>query len=385
MARRLTIIVVLVVIAVAILAAVVWTLPQPRAPDGPFGFPQADAVVLCDDEDLRVSVVNDAQHLFVQAIVWRDRDQTLGESTDGRAIGDRAYLDIDADADAAITTNVDRRYWLDVLPTRLGLSYQVHQGGGSMTHLRGDSKGRGAIRYVDTGGGAVARVDSFLVPLAEIGRAPGDDLSLVYWGRSEHPDLILNSLGVPYTDPYGIRPLPRERYHSITLAGQQPPLDAAQVPSGRADAAATAEPARPLPGVGTTPPELSAADWINADEPPTLAGLRGSVVLIDFWTTVCTDCVELVPHLNDLHERYAPRGLRVVAFTAQSRRGIKAFLEHRQMAVGYTIGTGSDLEKAYGIPKLPYAVLVGRRGRVLWHGRPTPDLERLIVAALGPG
>jgi hypothetical protein len=76
-----------VLIVVVIIAAIVWTLPMRQGPDlardGAFGFPQAEAQVLFDDPDLRVSVYNDARYLYVQAIVWNDADDTLGE-TDAR-------------------------------------------------------------------------------------------------------------------------------------------------------------------------------------------------------------------------------------------------------------------------------------------------------------
>jgi thiol-disulfide isomerase/thioredoxin len=394
MARRLILLAVLFLIAMAIITAFVWTLPAPQpegesvgsptlARDGAFGFPQGEAQVLFDDPNLRVSVFNDAQHLFVQAIVWSDGDDALGETNDGRAIGDRSYLEIDVDADAALTPNVDRRYWLDLWPHRLGLYYQIKQGRGRSSHILDDSEGRGSIRYVDTGRGTVARVDSFLIPLSEIGRETGDPLRLAYWARSESPDLILNSLGIRDTDPYAIGTLPQRSHHAITLAERQATLDPTQVPRGRGDAAAAEKPMKPLPQVGSTPPEFTAADWINADGPQTLANLRGQVVLIDFWTTACADCVNLIPHLNDLHECYASGGLRILGFTNQSRRGIESFLQRKQ-AIGYTIGTGSNLDTEYGVRKLPYAFLVGRDGRLLWHGRPTSaDIESRVVAALG--
>ncbi|MHC4083294.1 MAG: TlpA family protein disulfide reductase [Planctomycetota bacterium] len=394
MSSRLpTVIAVCVLIVLVIIAAVMLT-NRLRAPedaasdlvrDGAFGFPQSEAVVLYNDPNLRVSFFNDAQHLYVQAILWHDTDDTLGETQDGRAIGDRSNIQLDVDGNIAITPNVDRAYWVNLWPHRPGIHYQVELGGGVSTKPRDDSRGRGSIRHIDAGDGTVARVDSFLIPLAEIGRRPGDTLHLAYWARSESPALMVNSLGVPSTDPYSGSTMPRQSYHPIVLADRQPSLDPGQVPRGRDDtAAAAAKPKKPLPQIGTTPPEITADDWINADRPPTLAGLRGQVVLIDFWTTNCVQCVELVPHLNDLHERYGPQGLRIMAFTKQSRKGIEWFLQGKNLPIAYTVGTGSELESEYGIPSLPYAFLIGRDGRLLWHGRPSArELESRVLTALG--
>ena len=61
-------------------------------------------------------------------------------------------------------------------------------------------------------------------------------------------------------------------------------------------------------------PELTHADagsWINSP-PLTLAGLRGSVVLIEFWTFDCINCRRSLPWVSAMHERYRDHGLVVI-------------------------------------------------------------------------
>src|SRR4051794_30714268 len=77
--------------------------PQDLKRDGAFGFPQPRSTVLCDEPELRVSCWNDAAHLYVQAILWKDGDDTIGESADGRPIGDWSVLSLDVDADGKVT------------------------------------------------------------------------------------------------------------------------------------------------------------------------------------------------------------------------------------------------------------------------------------------
>ncbi len=59
---------------------------------GALGFPQADALVLCDRPDLRLSACCDGDDLYVQAIIWPDGDPALGAGEDGRTIGDSSSL-----------------------------------------------------------------------------------------------------------------------------------------------------------------------------------------------------------------------------------------------------------------------------------------------------
>lgn len=53
-------------------------------------------------------------------------------------------------------------------------------------------------------------------------------------------------------------------------------------------------------------PELEGGrSWLNTDRPLTLAGLRGKVVLLDFWTYGCINCMHIIPDLRRLEEKYA--------------------------------------------------------------------------------
>src|SRR5690349_24022537 len=59
-------------------------------------------------------------------------------------------------------------------------------------------------------------------------------------------------------------------------------------------------------------PEFAGIDkWLNS-EPLTLAQLRGKVVLVDFWTFACGNCVNTLPAVKSWHARYKDKGLVVV-------------------------------------------------------------------------
>jgi thiol-disulfide isomerase/thioredoxin len=349
---------------------------------GAFGFPQNKATVLCDTKDLRLSAWNDAAHLYVQAVVWNDDDASLGETPDGRPIGDWSHLALDVDADGKPTPNVDRNYMLNPWPNSPGLRYAVVLGANGTTGIKGDTKGRGAIRYVDSGGKKV-RVDGFLIPLAEIGRKPGDKIRFAYWGSSEKPQLTVNSLGFERKGRYYAHSLPREKYHELTLADRPASLDAKAVPNGQEDQVPLApkKPLQPRPKVGAVPPEVSAKDWLNADKPPTLAGLKGKVVVVEFWATWCGPCVAGIPHLNRLHDELGPKGLVLLSFTDQSKQGIETFMKGTSMK--YVLGCGSELAADYGVGGIPHAFVIGKDGKLVWEGNPgDKEFDRQVLAAL---
>jgi cytochrome c biogenesis protein CcdA/thiol-disulfide isomerase/thioredoxin len=66
-----------------------------------------------------------------------------------------------------------------------------------------------------------------------------------------------------------------------------------------------------LPDYGTAPPLHLDGAWINS-KPLTLAALRGKVVLIDFWTYSCINCLRTLPHLKSWYAAYHHKGLVII-------------------------------------------------------------------------
>ena len=64
--------------------------------------------------------------------------------------------------------------------------------------------------------------------------------------------------------------------------------------------------APPLPVEGEMPSLAGAGPWLNS-QPLTTAGLRGKVVLVDFWTYSCINWLRTLPHVRAWAEKYAAR------------------------------------------------------------------------------
>jgi cytochrome c biogenesis protein CcdA/thiol-disulfide isomerase/thioredoxin len=71
----------------------------------------------------------------------------------------------------------------------------------------------------------------------------------------------------------------------------------------------TSEPG--LPDFGVAPPLHPDGAWINS-KPLTIAGLRGKVVLVDFWTYSCINCLRTLPHLKAWYAAYHSNGLEII-------------------------------------------------------------------------
>lgn len=67
-----------------------------------------------------------------------------------------------------------------------------------------------------------------------------------------------------------------------------------------------------LEDLGPAPEFAGIINWLNIDHPLTLRELRGKVVLVDFWTYSCINCIRTLPYVTAWYERYKDRGFVVV-------------------------------------------------------------------------
>ena len=69
-----------------------------------------------------------------------------------------------------------------------------------------------------------------------------------------------------------------------------------------------------LPVLGRAPEFVDTQQWFNTpgNRPLTLSGLRGRVVLVDFWTYSCINCLRTLPYLKAWDARYRKDGLTIV-------------------------------------------------------------------------
>jgi thiol-disulfide isomerase/thioredoxin len=121
---------------------------------------------------------------------------------------------------------------------------------------------------------------------------------------------------------------------------------------------------------------LSALDgapvWLNS-EPLTAAGLRGRVVLVDFWTYSCINWLRTLPYVSAWHERYRDRGLVVVGVHAPEF-GFEHDLDNVRRAmseldVGYPVVIDNEFTiwRSFENHYWPAVYLVDRDGRVRFH------------------
>ena len=140
-----------------------------------------------------------------------------------------------------------------------------------------------------------------------------------------------------------------------------------------ADAQASApREGKPLPVLARAPEIRGTQRWFNTpgDRPLSLRSLRGRVVLIDFWTYSCINCIRTLPRLKAWDRRYRRAGLTIIGLHAPEF-SFERDAGNVENAIGrnelrYPVAQDNDFATwtAYGNQFWPAKYLIDARGRV---------------------
>ena len=144
-----------------------------------------------------------------------------------------------------------------------------------------------------------------------------------------------------------------------------------------------------LPDEGTLPPLDGAVQWLNSP-PLTREQLKGKVVLIDFWTYSCINCIRTVPYVRAWAERYKDQGLVVIgvhtpefAFERELPNVRKAVTD---FGIGYPVAVDNNwtIWRAFNNRYWPAHYLADAQGRIRYHhfGEGSADKTEAAIRAL---
>ena len=126
-----------------------------------------------------------------------------------------------------------------------------------------------------------------------------------------------------------------------------------------------------------TDPAIHASDWLNTDDPPTLAGLKGRVVVVEAFQMLCPGCVSHgLPQAQRIRQTFRPEDVMVIGLhsvfehhEAMTPVALRAFLHEYRIRFPVAVdapgrGTMPRTMEEWGLEGTPTLVLFDRQGRM---------------------
>ncbi len=117
--------------------------------------------------------------------------------------------------------------------------------------------------------------------------------------------------------------------------------------------------------VGKPAPAFAGEDLDG--KPLSLADFRGRVVVLDFWATWCGPCVQAMPHLQKVAEKYADKPVTVIGVNRDSQgaeKKIRNLLEEKKTTFRQLMDPEGDVAEKYEVTGIPQTVLIDTQGVV---------------------
>lgn len=117
---------------------------------------------------------------------------------------------------------------------------------------------------------------------------------------------------------------------------------------------------------GLPAPEISLKKLIGAPaaELKSLEELKGKVVVLEFWATWCEPCVDALPALNLLEERFRGQPVVFIHITDESEAAVLEFLKTQRINGWVAPEAGAEVFKAFRVYGRPYTVVLNKAGAV---------------------
>jgi thiol-disulfide isomerase/thioredoxin len=142
--------------------------------------------------------------------------------------------------------------------------------------------------------------------------------------------------------------------------------------------------------IGDKAPKLDIEHWVSdrdGDMPHVTEFEKDKVYVVEFWATWCGPCIASMPHLAELQDELADKGVQIISVSKEDLPTVEKFLERKvrgekdktygELTGVYSLTTdpdssvSKDYMRAAGQNGIPTAFIVGKTGQIEWIGHPT--------------
>ncbi len=144
-------------------------------------------------------------------------------------------------------------------------------------------------------------------------------------------------------------------------------------PAGAKDASKEKDDSPAMGMVGKPAPDFKLTS-LDGKQTVSLADLKGSVVVLDFWATWCGPCVRSLPTLDEVYRQNKEAGVKVFAVNIKEEpAAVRAFVEAKKLSVPVLLDKDGAVAQKYMAQAIPETVVIGKDGQV-----------RLVLVGAGP-
>jgi len=142
-----------------------------------------------------------------------------------------------------------------------------------------------------------------------------------------------------------------------------------------------------LLGIGRKPIFRAKLTKLDASTLSLPDDLLGKVVVIDFWATWCTPCLQSLPHMKQVYTKYKTKGVEIVGISfdrAEKKKMLSDFVTKHKLNWIHTYSGkywDDPTGRKYGITGIPAIWVIGKDGRIVSNNARS-NLEGIIDAAL---
>ncbi|MCP8304775.1 MAG: redoxin family protein [archaeon] len=113
--------------------------------------------------------------------------------------------------------------------------------------------------------------------------------------------------------------------------------------------------------------------WLNTVKPLSLEMLKGHVVLLDFWTYCCINCMHTIPDLKWIEEKYAGKPVVVIGvhsakfYNENDPDNIREAIQRYGIEHPVVVDKDMKIWRSYGVRGWPTIVIMDSSGKVVYH------------------
>lgn len=136
--------------------------------------------------------------------------------------------------------------------------------------------------------------------------------------------------------------------------------------------------------IGDPAAPLAISKWIQGGPVDLKAGKGKNVFVVEFWATWCFPCLETIPHLSELQQKYKEKGFVAIGISDEKAQTVQAFVQNMGDKMNYVVALDDKLKTkaaymdAFGQASIPMAFVVDRDGVVAWVGHPFAGLDAVL-------